>query len=85
MEKRVELREVTIEEGLANNSVCYAKIRPTEELVERVARAICRADMVLPDEFGTSGKPRWMQYIKQAKAAIAAINGLYTPAPKRYD
>jgi hypothetical protein len=42
--------------------------------IEAVARAICKADMVMPDELSmASGKPRWTQYTRQAKAALAAI------------
>jgi hypothetical protein len=42
--------------------------------LEAVARAICKADMVMPDELSmASGKPRWTQYTRQAKAALAAI------------
>jgi len=41
--------------------------------IERVARGICKADMVLPDEISCGGKPRWSQYVRQAKAALAGM------------
>jgi hypothetical protein len=42
--------------------------------IEAVARAICKADMVMPDELSmASGKPRWTQYTRQAKAALSAM------------
>lgn len=44
-----------------------------KDVVERVARAICKADMVLPDEYGVAGKPRWTQYERKANAALAAM------------
>lgn len=40
--------------------------------VEDVARAIAKADFTLPDEIGCGGKPRWTQYVRQAKAAMRA-------------
>ncbi len=49
------------------------RVEPSACEVERVARAICKADLVLPDEFSISGKPRWTQYTKQARAAINAM------------
>ena len=50
-----------------------AAYRPKPD-VEVVTRSICKADMVVPDELSLgSGKPRWMQYTRQAQAAINAI------------
>ena len=46
-------------------------IRP--EQLEQAARAVCRADFVLPDEYGVGGRPRWTQYVTKAKAALATL------------
>lgn len=42
----------------------------TNKQIEAVARAICKANLALPDDFTISGIKRWTLYQKQASAAI---------------
>ena len=43
-----------------------------EDMVERVARALCRVDSH-PENATMDGKPLWMDYIPEARAAIEAM------------
>lgn len=45
----------------------------SEDMVERLARSICRARYMDPDDVvGTAGRKAWQDYIKAARAVIAA-------------
>jgi len=42
-------------------------------MVERVARALCRADGIDPDGRDSQGRPWWPTYIQEARSAISAM------------
>lgn len=43
------------------------------EMVERVARAMCKARRRDPDRCRPEGQPQWMKYRREARAAIEAM------------
>lgn len=49
---------------------------PSEEDVERVARALCDAEGFDPEQIGNSTKqPLWRNYLHLARTAINALKG----------
>lgn len=52
-------------------------MKPTyDEVVKKVARYICKADMMLPDEYTPSGHIRWTLYKTKAKGALRAMQDM---------
>lgn len=45
----------------------------SDEVVERVARALCRVTRVDPNKLHIDGQPRWKGWVQYARAALAAM------------
>lgn len=43
------------------------------QIIERVARAICKTGPMDPDEIGANDGPNWQRYIPHAQAALKEI------------